>query len=72
MAADAGAGLQDVDARMHVADADDLIHVHSVVAADARQFVGKGDVNGTEGVLHDLGHLRGADVRDHDLALAEA
>ena len=71
MATHTGARLKDVHTRMHVADAYDLIHVHIVVPADAAQFVGKGDVDGTESVLHHLGHLGGADVGDHDLPLAE-
>lgn len=71
VASDAGTGLEDVDARMHVADADDLVDVHIVVAADPCELVGEGDVDSAEGVLDDFGHLGGADVRDHDLALAE-
>ena len=38
VAAHARAGLQDVHARVHVADADNLVHVHVVVAADAREL----------------------------------
>ena len=72
VAADAGAGLQDVHARVHIADADDLVHVHVVVTADARELIGKGDVHGPEGVLDDLGHFGRTDVRDHDFTLAEA
>ena len=71
VAADAGTGLEDVDARVHVADADDLVNVHAVVTADAAELVGEGDVDGAVGVLHDLGHLGGADVGHDDLALAE-
>ena len=71
VAAYAGAGLQDVHAGVHVADADDFIHIHIVVAADAAKLVGKGDVHGTVGVLHHLGHLGRADVGHHNLALAE-
>lgn len=71
MSAHAGAGLEDVDPGVHVADADDLVHIHVVVAADLGQLIGKGDVDGPEGVLHHLGHLGGLDVGDHDLALAE-
>ena len=56
---------------MHVTDANDLIDVHVVVAADLRQLICKGDVHRTEGVLHNLGHFGGADVGDHDLTLAE-
>ncbi len=71
VAAHAGTGLQDVDAGMHVADAYNLIDIHVVVAADARQLVGKGDVHGTVGVLDDLGHLGSAYVGDDDVAPAE-
>ena len=68
----AGAGLEDVHARVHVADADDLVHVHVVVAADARKLIRKGDVHGPEGVLDDLGHFGRPDVCNDDFALAEA
>ena len=71
VAAHAGTRLQDVDARVHIADPDDLVDVEVVVAADAAQLVGEGDVDGAEGVLDDLGHLGRADVGDDDLALAE-
>ena len=67
----AGAGLEDVHARMHVANLDDLIHVHVVVAADAAEFIGKGDIHGPVCILHHLGHFRGTDVGHDDLALAE-
>ena len=66
-----GAGLEDVHAGVHIADADDLIDIHIVVTADAAELVGKGDVDGTVGVLDDLGHLGRADVGDDNLALAE-
>ena len=72
MPAYAGTGLEDVHPRVHVADADNLIDVHPVVAADARELVCEGNVHSAEGVLDHLGHFRGADVRDHDFALAKA
>lgn len=72
VAADARAGVEDVDARVLVRDADDLGDVHAADAADLGQLVGEGDVHRAEGVLDDLGHLGGADVGDGDLALAEA
>ena len=71
VAAHAGAGLQDVHPRVHVADADNLVHVHIVVPADAGELIGKGDVHRAESILHDLGHFGRPDVRDHDFALAE-
>ncbi len=71
MAAYAGTGLEDVYTRVHIADADNLIDIHIVVTADAAELVGKGDVDGTVGVLDDLGHLGRADVGDDDFALAE-
>jgi len=71
VAAYAGTGLEDVYARVHIADADDLIDIHIVVTADAAELVGKGDVDGAVGVLDHLGHLGRADVGDDDLALAE-
>ena len=71
VAAYTGTRLKDVHTGMHIADADDLIDIHIVVTADAAELVGKGDVDGTVGVLDDLGHLGRADVGHHNLALAE-
>ena len=72
VAAHARAGLQDVYTGVHVADADDFVHVHVVVAADAAQLVGESNVHSTVGVLDHLGHLGSAYVGNHNLALAEA
>ena len=72
VSADSRAGLQDVHPRVHVADADDLVDVHVVMAADASEFIGKGNVYCAEGVLHYLGHFGRPDVGDDDLTLAEA
>ena len=41
------------------------------MTADAAELVGKGNIDGTVGVLHYLGHLGRADVGNHNLALAE-
>lgn len=71
VAADARAGVKDVDARVLVRDADNLCDVHAADAADLGELVGEGDVDRAEGVLDDLSHLGGADVGDRDLALAE-
>ena len=65
------AGLKDVYTRMHVADLDNLTHVHIVMTADAAEFVGKGDVHSAISVLHHLRHLGRADVGNDNLALAE-
>ena len=71
VAAYAGTGLEDIYTGVHITDADDFIDIHIVVTADAAELVGKGDVDGTVGVLDHLGHLGRADVGDDDLALAE-
>ena len=60
MPADAGAGLEDVDARVAVGEADHFPHVDPHRVGDHRQFVGKGDVDVAEGVFGQLGHLRRA------------
>ena len=41
------------------------------MTADACELVSKGDVDSTEGVLNDLGHLGWTDVGNNDLTLAE-
>ena len=71
MTANAGAGLQDVHARVLVGDADDLRHVHAADTADLSELVGECDVNCAEGVLDDFGHLGGTDVGHTDFALTE-
>ena len=48
------AWLENVYARVHVANLDNLIHIHVVMAADTRKLIGKGNIHSTEGVLHDL------------------
>ena len=58
MAADAGAGLQDVDARVAVGEPDDLPHIEPHLVGNNRQFIGKGDVHVAEGVFDQLGHFR--------------
>ncbi len=63
--------LKDIHTGVHVADADDLVNVHIVVAANPRQLVGKCDIHGPIGVLDNLGHLGRADVGHNNLALAE-
>ena len=69
--ANAGAGLQDVYARVLVGDADDLRHIHAADAADLGELIGEGDVDRAEGVLDDLGHLGSADVGHTGFALTE-
>ena len=72
VSADTGAGLEDVHARVHIADLDDLIYIHIVVPTDAAEFISKSNVNSTVGVFNNLGHLGGTDVGNYNLALAEA
>ena len=71
MAADAGAGVQDIDPGVLIGDADDLVDIHPVAAADLGQLVGISNVDIAECILHDLCHLRRADIRHNNLALAE-
>jgi hypothetical protein len=60
MAADAGAGLEDVDARVAVGEADHLPHIDAHMLGHHRQFVGKGDVDVAVAVLDQLHHFGGA------------
>ena len=57
MATDAGAGLQDVDARVAVGQRDQLENVDVQPVGDDRQLVGQRDVDVAEGVLGQLRHL---------------
>ena len=59
VATDAGAGLEDVDARVAVGEADDLPHVDAEAVGDEAQLVGEGDVDVAERILGQLGHLGG-------------
>jgi hypothetical protein len=73
VAADAGAGLEDVDARVAVGERDHFPHVDARLVGDERQFVGEGDVDVAEAVLDELDHLRrgrGGDARAaHEAAI---
>ncbi len=62
VAADAGAGREDVDPRVAVGEADHLPHVEVHRIGDDRQLVGEGDVDVAVGVLDQLGHFRRAGV----------
>ncbi len=52
-----GPGLEDVDPRVAVGEADHLPHVEAEVGAHVGQLVGEGDVGVAEGVLGELGQL---------------
>ena len=71
VAADAGAWLQDVYAWMHIADSDNLIHIHVVVTTYTAEFVCKGYINSAEGIFNHLGHLGSTNICDDDLTLTE-
>ena len=71
MSSHARSRRQDIDSGMLVGDPDDLIDIHIVKTADLCQFVGKGNVNVTEGIFHHLGHLCRADICHYDLPFAE-
>lgn len=75
MAADAGAGLQNVDAGMAVGEADHLPHVDAHRVGNEAQFVGEGDIDVAEGVFGELRHLGragiGGDARAADESAVE-
>ncbi|MNZ37425.1 hypothetical protein D3C78_548700 [compost metagenome] len=52
--------LQDIDAGVAVGQGDQFPHIDALLVTDERQFVGKGDIDVTEGVLGQLAHLGGA------------
>ena len=41
-------GLKNVHAGMHIADSDDFIDIHMIMAANLRQLIGEGDVDRAE------------------------
>ena len=53
---------------MAVGQVDELPDVHSGPVADEGQLVGEGDIEVTEGVLRQLGHLGGGGVGENQLA----
>ena len=63
-----GTGVEDVDPRVTVGEANDLPHVEAELLTDLRQLVREGDVDVTEGVLRQLGHLGRGRVGEQDLA----
>lgn len=71
MPAHAGAGLQDVDARVAVGQADQFPHIDVELVADDGQLVGKSDVDVAEAVFGELAHFCRAGVGDDAFALHE-
>jgi hypothetical protein len=57
VAADAGAGAEDLHARVAVGQADHLPYVEAEARAHVGELVGEGDVDVAEGVLRELGQL---------------
>src|SRR3989344_541954 len=60
MTADAGPGLQDVDARMEVGEADHVPPINPHLVGDHRQSIGEGNVDVAVAVLDQLDHFGGA------------
>ena len=50
-------GIEDVDARVTVGQADGLPHIHAKFFGKTGKLVGNGDVYVAGGVLHQLDHL---------------
>lgn len=71
MAADAGAGLEDVDAGVVVSEADKFPYVDAESVADEGEFVGEGDVDVAEGVFGEFCHFCGDIVGGEQLTFAE-
>ena len=67
VSADAGAGLEDLHARMSISQADELPDVDPELIADQRELIGEGDVHVAEGVLRQLGELGRARIGEEDL-----
>ena len=64
--------IEDVYARVLVGDANNLGHIHAADAADLSQLVRESNIDRTECVFHNLGHLCSANIGDANLTLAEA
>ncbi len=62
MTADAGAGMQDVYARVAVCKPDNLPHIKAHMVGNNRQFIGKGDVDVAECVFDQLCHFSGPGI----------
>ena len=63
--------LEDVYARMHVADLNNFVNIHIVMTADTSEFVSEGNIDSTESILYNLSHLSRTDVSYDDFALTE-
>jgi len=56
---------------MHIANFDNLVNIHIVMAADFCQLICKRNVDRTESIFHNLGHFCRANVSHNDFSLAE-
>ncbi len=64
--------LKYVYPRVHIANPDNLINIHIIVATNAGQFIGKSYVHSSESILNHLCHFSGSNICHYDLTLTEA
>ncbi len=72
MATHAWAGFENVHARVQIRQFDRFMNADPRIFRNTGEDVSKGNVNITVRVLHQLGKLGDAILREHDFALAEA
>ena len=65
------AWLKDINTWVHITNLNNLVNVHIIMTTDACKLVSKGNVDCTEGILNNLGHLCRADVSNNDFPLTE-
>ena len=69
--ADTRTGRKDIDTRMHITDADDLVNIHSLMTAELHQLICKCNIHRTVCIFDHLCHFGSRNIRQHDCPFAE-
>ena len=72
MPANAGARLQNIDARVAIGQPDHFPHIEALLIRNHRKLVRKGNIHIAKSVFNELGHFGGIGIGDDAFALHKA